>query len=73
MKNEEIQFFLGYSGWGAHQLDQELQDKSWVVVENNYKEGILAKCCPKLWREKIIELGGDYLIWSNAPEHPHYN
>ena len=25
------------------------------------------------WKEKIMELGGDYLIWSNAPENPHLN
>ncbi len=73
IKKEEIQFFLGYSGWDTEQLNQELEEKSWVVVENNYKESILTKCCPTLWREKIIELGGDYLIWSNAPENPHYN
>jgi len=73
VKKEEIQFFLGYSGWDSQQLDKELQEKSWVVVENNYKENILTKCCGKLWREKIIELGGDYLIWSNSPENPNYN
>lgn len=73
VKPEEVQFFLGYSGWDSQQLNQELQEKSWVVVENNYKENIITKCCPMLWREKILELGGDYLIWSNAPEHPHYN
>lgn len=73
IKTEEIQFFLGYTGWDSEQLNQELLEKSWVVVENNYKENILTKCCQKLWREKIIELGGDYLIWSNSPEHPHYN
>ena len=27
-----------------------------------------------LWnKEKILELGGDYLIWSNAPENPSLN
>lgn len=73
IKPEEVQFFLGYSGWDAQQLNQELQEKTWVVVENNYEETILTKCYQKLWREKIIELGGDYILWSNAPEHPHYN
>jgi len=27
----------------------------------------------QFWREKIMELGGDYLIWSNAPENPILN
>ncbi|HBY67666.1 MAG TPA: transcriptional regulator, partial [Flavobacteriaceae bacterium] len=24
-------------------------------------------------KEKMIEFGGDYLIWSNSPENPAYN
>ena len=73
IQSKEIQFFLGYSGWEAEQLNQELLEKSWVVVENVHKKDILTKSSQKLWREKIIELGGDYLLWSNAPENPHYN
>lgn len=73
IQSKEIQFFLGYSGWEAEQLNQELLEKSWVVVKNVHKEDILTKSSQKLWREKIIELGGDYLLWSNAPENPHYN
>ena len=25
------------------------------------------------WKEKMLELGGEYSIWSNAPENPNYN
>ena len=25
------------------------------------------------WKEKMMELGGDYLLWSNAPENPNLN
>lgn len=73
IQSKQIQFFLGYSGWDAEQLNQELLEKSWVVVENIHKGDILTKSSQKLWREKIIELGGDYVLWSNAPENPHYN
>jgi putative transcriptional regulator len=38
----------------------------------NNKE-ILSKSSKKFWKEKITELGGDYLIWSNAPENPNLN
>ena len=73
IKNSEIRFFLGYSGWSNEQLEQELEVKSWVVINNDYKNDILSKSDSTFWKEKMIEFGGDYLIWSNAPENPNYN
>jgi putative transcriptional regulator len=73
IKEKDIKFFLGYSGWGSNQLEQELTRNSWIVVENNYQSSIIEKPSTSFWKEKMIELGGDYLIWSNAPENPIYN
>ncbi len=69
----DIRFFLGYSGWDSLQLDQELSSKSWVVVKNEYESDIIEKSSSAFWKEKMLELGGDYLIWSNAPENPTLN
>jgi len=69
----EIRFFLGYSGWDSQQLNQELEANSWVIVENNYAKNIFGKCYNTFWKEKMIELGGEYMLWSNAPENPTYN
>lgn len=71
--SKDIRFFLGYSGWDALQLHQELSSKSWVVVQNKYKSSILQKSTNAFWKEKMIELGGDYLLWSNSPENPDLN
>ncbi len=70
---QDIRFFLGYSGWGTSQLDQELSSKSWVVLPNEYESSILEKSAYAFWKEKMVELGGDYLLWSNAPENPSLN
>ncbi|PKP26453.1 MAG: transcriptional regulator [Bacteroidetes bacterium HGW-Bacteroidetes-2] len=69
----DIRFFLGYSGWETSQLDQELQLNSWIVVKNKYKNKIISKHYATFWKEKMVEFGGDYLIWSNAPENPNFN
>ena len=69
----DIRFFLGYSGWASLQLDQELTSKSWVVVKNEYQSDIIQKSTTAFWKEKMIELGGEYLIWSNSPENPILN
>lgn len=73
IKEDEIRFFLGYSGWDSDQLDEELNTNSWIVTENTYEKEIIGKCVPDFWKEKMIELGGDYILWSNAPENPSNN
>jgi putative transcriptional regulator len=69
----DVQFFLGYSGWDAKQLDHELEENTWVVVENHLRDGIIGPCCDSLWREALLELGESYAVWSNAPENPNFN
>ncbi len=71
--SDSIKFFLGYSGWDAQQLSDEVEMHSWVVLENQQHVDLIKENSPALWREKLLELGGEYLLWSNAPENPQYN
>lgn len=73
LSESDIRFFLGYSGWEAKQLDEELESQAWIIFENIYKNELIKKCCDSFWKEKMLELGGDYSLWSNAPENPSYN
>ena len=73
VKKKNIRFFLGYTGWDAEQLENEMQANSWILTKNVYENKILGKSPAHFWKEKIVELGGDYLIWSNAPENPILN
>lgn len=73
IKKDNIRFFLGYTGWEAQQLENEMQSNSWIIAENLYQNKIIGKSATDFWREKILELGGDYIIWSNAPENPLLN
>ena len=71
---KDIRFFLGYSGWDSDQLFDKLNHNSWIVIKNKYHSNIIAKNYnTSFWKEKMIELGGNYLIWSNAPENPVLN
>lgn len=69
----EIKFFLGYSGWATDQLEEELDNNSWLLTDNSYQEALLIKPDISFWKEKMIELGGDYSLWANAPEDPSQN
>ncbi|MDI1256740.1 MAG: YqgE/AlgH family protein [Flavobacterium sp.] len=68
-----IRFFLGYTGWAAEQLENEMNSNSWIITKNSYANKIIGKSTTHFWKEKIMELGGDYVIWSNAPENPILN
>ena len=73
ISDEDIRFFLGYSGWSSLQLDEELSSKSWIVVTNEDESNIIQKSSAAFWKEKMVELGGNYLLWSNSPENPSLN
>lgn len=73
IKKSNIRFFLGYTGWDTHQLEDELHSNTWILSENIYKNKIISKSTDHFWKEKIMELGGEYLIWFNAPENPTLN
>lgn len=69
---EDIRFFLGYSGWGEGQLNMEWETDSWLVTENRYSN--IFNIQPKtLWKNYLMEMGGKYQIWANAPSNPSLN
>ena len=69
----EIRFFLGYSGWDVDQLNSELDSNTWILSENNYQDKIIQEVDPSFWKKKMLDMGGEYSLWSNAPENPSYN
>lgn len=63
----EIKFFLGYSGWEKGQLQEELNDNSWIVVNDTFLD-LMLDFDEELWKKQLEKLGGEHLIWSNAPK-----
>ena len=72
LKSNDIRFFLGYTGWGKQQLNKELSDGTWFVSENDF-ENIFATDEGNLWKNKLLEKGGEYKIWANAPNDINLN
>ena len=68
-----IRFFLGYSGWGENQLQNEIELNSWIIQENSIGNKVININSESFWRKQIRSLGGPYLIWGNAPENPSHN
>ncbi len=66
IKSSDIRFFLGYSGWGFQQLEEELNTQSWFVSENDF-DNIFNEDEEAIWKNKLLQKGGEYKIWANAP------
>lgn len=70
--HHDIRFFLGYSGWSANQLQDELDTTSWKVIENSHNN-IFGVHHKNFWKDEMMKFGGEYQIWANAPQNPSYN
>ncbi len=69
----DIKFFLGYSGWDAQQLEDELSEAVWVITDQVNNEEVITVPDATYWQSELKKLGGEYLIWFNAPENPSHN
>lgn len=67
LRIEDVKIFSGYSGWGALQLDSEIKRKMWTVVDV-YNLDYTLPNDQSLWKSIMQNLGGEYLLWANAPE-----
>ncbi len=63
----DFRVFLGYSGWAAQQLESEIHKKFWTVVDV-YNLDYTLPNNQNLWKNIMQNLGGEFLIWANAPE-----
>lgn len=72
IKQDEVRFYLGYSGWSPNQLDEELERYSWVVSKTTEEE-IFTKQPNKLWRVSIDKFGDKFESWLIMPSNPRLN
>lgn len=64
--------FAGYAGWGAGQLEQELEEQSWVVLPARASD-VFTTAPDMLWAEVLRRNGGGLAVLALLPEDPHVN
>lgn len=69
---DKIRFYIGYSGWGSGQLDDEMKEKSWLTVQATPRL-IFHPHHQEIWRDSLKQLGGDYEMMINFPIDPQLN
>ncbi|HPE34971.1 MAG TPA: YqgE/AlgH family protein [Bacteroidales bacterium] len=72
LNENNIRFFIGYSGWSPKQLDMELKRDSWLVSELS-DEQILSINPDDMWKSALQQLGDKYSQWINFPSDPGMN
>ena len=70
--NDSVKLFVGYSGWEAGQLQQELDRNAWYVTDAD--PSLVFDTPPKdIWRGILRQMGGTYKVISNYPTDPRLN
>lgn len=69
---EDFRFFIGYSGWSAGQLCEEMQMNSWLLTDSSI-DNIFSDEPDKLWTEVLKGMGKKFAILASFPENPSVN
>ena len=67
-----LRVFAGYAGWGAGQLEGELEEGSWLVVDAR-TDDVLSPVPEHLWREVLRRQDDDVRLWATFPADPSVN
>jgi putative transcriptional regulator len=67
-----LRLFAGYSGWGAGQLEAELDEPSWIVVDAE-PDDAFADDPDELWRTVLHRKGGPFELMEHMPFDPGLN
>ena len=72
-KEEDIRFYLGYAGWGIGQLQEEIDEKSWLIGGSNAQLVFDESQDDIVWRKSVEYLGDDYKDLAKFPLDPQMN
>jgi putative transcriptional regulator len=68
----QARVYAGYAGWGAGQLEGELEEGSWIV-EPALVEDVFTADPGSLWRRVLRRKGGPYAVLAQMPDDPRLN
>jgi putative transcriptional regulator len=67
-----VRVFGGYAGWGAGQLESELQQEAWIDA-NPATSDVFADTAGDLWSAVLERKGGQYALLARMPDDPSMN
>lgn len=67
-----LRVFAGYAGWAPEQLEEELEEGAWIVVEASDSD-LISPRPETLWRDVLRRQDGDLRFWTTFPDDPAIN
>lgn len=67
-----MRVFAGYAGWSAGQLEEEIDEGSWLVVDA-LDTDVVSPRPETMWRDVLRRQGDDVRLWSTFPDDPGAN
>ena len=65
-----VRLFAGHSGWGAGQLDEEIEQEAWILAEPKADDPFTES---DLWAGALRRMGGEYELLARMPADPSVN
>lgn len=72
IERKQLRFFLGYAGWSANQLNDELKENAWLVGEIPACH-VMEGEGEEFWGSILLGFDNKYKAWANFPEDPALN
>lgn len=78
LNEDQIKFFVGYSGWSPGQLKDEIKQKSWIVLPGD-AQSVLGPSATgsgsdqEMWENLLKKHGKKFELLSTFPKNPELN
>lgn len=70
---KKVRFFVGYSGWSAGQLNEEIKEQSWLPVNNLSMNMLFNTSNDRLWEQALEMQGRKFKVISKFTRNPEDN
>ncbi|MDE0232779.1 MAG: YqgE/AlgH family protein [bacterium] len=67
-----VRVFAGYAGWGPGQLEEEIEEESWITVPA-FARDVFSPFPDDLWAEVLSRQGGQIALLASMPLDPELN
>ncbi len=67
-----VRVFAGYAGWGPGQLEEELEEESWIILPA-FAGDVFSSAPACLWAEVLGRQGGRIALLASMPLDPQLN
>jgi putative transcriptional regulator len=72
LSSRDIRLFIGYSGWGEGQLNEEFSQKTWLTTFCS-DHLVFGDDANQIWKDALKQLGGKYEQLVHYPIDPQLN